>query len=226
MGQRCVQICFKDLGACCFGSQWQTEWRWPQTAHFHDVQLKRRPFPFPITALTCLEICPCKFLRVTHDLHWYLEKEQQQQPCAFKCCEILANPFLGFSEPFQFRCGASSALLASAFWKIFGFMAISTPFFFFFPTRTNPVFYRPRKHCNFLTPIVFWHQQEGQIPLAFSQLTKSQGCILHILLPSKNSCKSIPELRFLPRLRSSSSLVSYFTSLLVAGNPLICYEGR
>lgn len=144
---------------------------------------------------------------------------------AFKCCEILANPFLCFSEPVQFRCGVSSALLASEFWKIFGFMAISTPFFFF-PTRTNPVFYRPRKHCNFLTPIVFWHQQEGQIPLAFSQLTKSQGCILHILLPSKNSCKSIPELRFLPRLRSSSSLVSYFTSLLVAGNPLICYEGR
>lgn len=82
MGQRCLQICFKDLSVCCFGSQWQTEWRWLQTAHFHDVQLKRRPFPFPITALTCLEICPCKFLRVTHDLHWYLEKEQQQQPCA------------------------------------------------------------------------------------------------------------------------------------------------
>lgn len=119
---------------------------------------------------------------------------------AFKCCEILANPFLGFSEPFQFRCGVSSALLASVFWKIFGFMAISTPFFF--PTRNNPVFYRPRKHCNFLTPIVFWHQQEGQIPLAFSQLTKSQGCILHILLSSKNSCKAIPELHFLPRLQS------------------------
>lgn len=118
-------------------------------------------------------------------------------PETFKCCEFLATPFLDFSEPFQFRCGVSSALLSSAFWKIFGFMAISTLLFFFFPTRNNPVFYRSRKHCNFLTPIIFWHRQEGQTALAFSQLTKSQGCILHILLSSKNSCKSSPELCFL-----------------------------
>lgn len=67
---------------------------------------------------------------------------------AFKCCEILANPFLGFSEPFQFRCGVSSALLASVFWKIFGFMAISTPFFF--SHQKQPSFLQTTEALQFL----------------------------------------------------------------------------
>lgn len=71
-------------------------------------------------------------------------------PETFKCCEFLATPFLDFSEPFQFRCGVSSALLSSAFWKTFGFMAISTLLFFFFPHQKQPSFLQITEALQFL----------------------------------------------------------------------------
>lgn len=68
-------------------------------------------------------------------------------PETFKCCEFLATPFLDFSEPFQFHCGVSSALLVHS-----GKSLVLWPFqhFFFFPHQKQPSFLQITEALQFL----------------------------------------------------------------------------